>query len=652
LSAEPGSWLAAIPDQKLHFELVEALYSTPKSIFAATLVAMAVVAIAFLESNDRVYMWIAVAFLILGIFRSGIILLYRRSKHNMDDRVITARWERRALSGAWAFALIVGFAGAYTVVTHSGGTLELLINTSVMGYIAGISSRNGSRPLISIGQVSLTACPFALALFMRGDLTHLVLGLFICLLYLSIVMICRSVFENIIARHEAFHKVERLAKRDVLTGLWNRAAFIELLQDRLRTHFESPLTALILIDLDHFKDVNDTHGHQVGDLMLKEVSFRIKDAVNVGDEIGRIGGDEFVAMIIRDDEDEIYRAAGRVLATFAAPFALGTTQYFFGASVGYAVAPIDGSSVEELFRNADLALYDAKRQGRGRMQRHSASITARYDHRVTLEHDLQFALKNHELELLYQPIVDPRSGRAICCEALVRWHHPVLGVVNPEEFIPIAESTGLITSIGAWVLTSACQEATQWPLDVGVAVNLSPVQFRRGTDLVETVIETLANTGLPARRLDLEVTESILIEDSTAALVALQKLRGLGVGVSLDDFGTGFASLSYLNDFPFSKVKIDRKFAKGIVSSSRTAAIIGGIAKTTRELHIELVAEGVETQAQMDNMLRFRIHAMQGFLFCPPLPGDRLRQMLKTPIFTSSPDDREEISRLAVVRAH
>lgn len=647
-----SGWLAAIPDRKLHFELVESLYSTPKSIFAATLVAMTIVAIAYSESNDPVYMWMFGAFVVLGIFRSAIVFLYHRCNHNVDDHAMTSRWEYRALSGAWVFAVLVGCTGAYTVAAHSEETLELLIITSVMGYIAGISSRNGSRPLISIGQVSFTACPFVLALLLSGDAIHIALGLFICLLYFSIVMICRAVFENIVARHEAFHKVERLAKRDALTDLWNRAAFIELLQNRLRMRPQIRLAAFILIDLDHFKDVNDTHGHQVGDFVLKEVSSRLKAAVDAGDEIGRIGGDEFVAMIIRDNEDDVQSAAGRMLEFFAKPFAIGMSQFFLGASIGYAVAPSDGSTVEELFRNADLALYDAKKQGRGRMQRHSPGITASYDHRVMLEHDLQFALKNDEMELLYQPIVDPRSGRAICCEALLRWHHPVLGDVNPEEFIPIAEATGLITAIGSWVLRTACLEAMQWPLDIGLAVNLSPAQFRPGSELVDTVIHTLADIGLPPRRLDLEVTESVLIEDSTAALTALQKLRAHGVGVSLDDFGTGFASLSYLNDFPFSKVKIDRKFAKGINSSSRTAAIIGGIAKTTRELRIELIAEGVETQAQMESMLRFKIYAMQGFLFCRPISRDRLRQMLKAPILTSLRDDRAQTSRLAVARSH
>jgi EAL domain-containing protein (putative c-di-GMP-specific phosphodiesterase class I) len=238
------------------------------------------------------------------------------------------------------------------------------------------------------------------------------------------------------------------------------------------------------------------------------------------------------------------------------------------------------------------------------------------------------------MQLVYQPIVDPRSGRAICCEALLRWNHPILGPISPIEFIPLAETTGLIVPIGGWVLAMACTEATNWPTDISVAVNLSAVQFRRSTDLVAIVTGTLASTGLAARRLVLEITESVLIEDSAAALTILERLREHGIGISLDDFGTGFASLAYLNDFPFSKIKIDRKFSQAIETSPRTAAIIGGIAKTTRDLHIELVAEGVETENQLERMYRFGINAMQGFLFCRPLPASEIRKVIVNPIIS------------------
>jgi diguanylate cyclase (GGDEF)-like protein len=644
------SWLdIAVPDPQLHFELVQALYRTPKSIIGATIAALTVIAITIGMSGDPVYAWFFAAFLIVGLGRTGAILLHRRARHGSEDRDATIRWERRALCGAWAFAGLVGLVGAYTVIHHTGTANELLVNSCVMGYIAGISSRNASRPIISVGQVSFTAFPFALALLAQADLVHTVLAAFIVTLYVSIVVICRSVFENIVSRQNAFRKIESIARRDPLTDLWNRAAFIELLEKRLAVAGE--LTTLVLIDLDHFKDVNDTFGHQAGDAVLREAGHRIKSVVRATDEVARIGGDEFVVMLVGADHAETRVLAKRILATFMSPFIVGTSQNVCRASIGYAVAPSDGATGTELFRNADLALYEAKQSGRAQIVRHSPAITERYHRRMELECDLQSALQNRELQLVYQPIVDPRSGRAICCEALLRWSHPRHGPISPLEFIPIAEATGLIVPIGAWVLATACAEAALWPADVGLAVNLSAVQIRRGNDLVAMVGATLARTGLAAHRLELEVTESVLIEDSSAALGVLEELRGSGIGISLDDFGTGFASLAYLNDFPFSKIKIDRKFSQGIETSPRTAAIIGGIAKTTRDLEIELVAEGVETENQMECMYHFGITAMQGFLFCRPLPAEELHALINAPLFPRAVKRRQVHFGLPVVAA-
>jgi diguanylate cyclase (GGDEF)-like protein len=629
------SWLVSTPEQNLRFELVDALYSTPKSIFAASIAALFVVAITFFLGGDHTYAWIFTGFLAVGTGRAVSLLLYRISPHDADDGAATAMWERRALIGAWAFACLVGFTGAYTVAAHPNTDIELLVNCCVMGYIAGISSRNASRPIISIGQVALTAAPFLVALVARFDLVHGVLAVFIGVLLLSIVVICRAVFENIISRHTAFSRIELLARSDALTDLWNRKGLIELLEKRLSGEAKSgEFVTLILIDLDRFKDINDTFGHQTGDAVLKEVGERIKSVTDPGDEVARIGGDEFVVILVGTDEDQPRLRAERIFATFANPFTVGINQHLCGASIGYAMAPRHGATMEQLFRNADLALYEAKQAGRRQIVRHTLMITERYDRRVQLEHDLQFALQNGEMELAYQPIIDPRSGRAICCEALLRWNHPSLGQISPMEFIPLAETTGLIVPIGGWVLDTACREATHWPADISVAVNLSAVQFRCSTDLVAIVTGTLAATGLAAGRLVLEITESVLIEDSAAALTILERLREHGIGISLDDFGTGFASLAYLNDFPFSKIKIDRKFSQGIDTSPRTAAIIGGIAKTTRDLHIELVAEGVETENQLERMYRFGINAMQGYLFCRPLPAGEIRQVIVNPILT------------------
>jgi predicted signal transduction protein with EAL and GGDEF domain len=317
------------------------------------------------------------------------------------------------------------------------------------------------------------------------------------------------------------------------------------------------------------------------------------------------------------------------------------TNSICGASIGFAVAPRDGGSLDSLLRNADLALYEAKKRGRGQIVSYTPALSQIYENKVALEQDLQFALANDELEIVYQPIVDPRSGRAICCEALLRWNHPERGTIPPDDFIPIAESTGLIVPIGSWVLNRACEEATHWSPDIKVSINLSPVQFRRGRDIVETVLGALANTGLPAARLELEVTETVLIEDSATTFAILQEFRDHDIGVSLDDFGTGFASLAYLNDFPFSKLKIDRKFSGNIDQSPRTTAIIKGIAQTTRDLRIELVAEGIETEIQLESMRKFGINAIQGYLYSRPLPAARVRRLIAEPILPSFVQERQ-----------
>jgi diguanylate cyclase (GGDEF)-like protein len=624
----------AVPDQLFYFELVRALYSTPKSIFAATVAALVIIGISGVLSGDAFYANFFLGFIIVGAWRSGLVLAYRRTTHDATDARLIKRWELGALLGAWAFAALVGLTGAYTLTVHPGTDIEILISCCVMGYIAGISSRNASRPLVTIGQISFTCVPFTLALLWRADIVHVSLAMFIGVLYVSTIVICRTVFDNIVSRHDAFRKIEVLAQRDALTKLWNRAAFLHLLEEHLATIAGTRNSlALIAIDLDRFKDINDTLGHPAGDVVLKEAADRIASAVRPGDEISRIGGDEFLIMLADVDPSEADATARRILSEFSNPFTIKMTHNVCGASIGYAIAPRDGSTLDALLRNADLALYEAKRRGRAQIVPYTPALSHLYDSRVALEHDLQFALPNGELDIEYQPIVDPRSGRAICCEALLRWNHPELGRIAPSVFIPIAEATGLIVPIGTWILTCACAEATRWGSDIKVAVNLSPVQFRRGREIVDIVMNALAETGLAASRLDLEITETVLIDDSATTLTILEELRSKDVGVSLDDFGTGFASLAYLNDFPFSKIKIDRKFSQNIDQSPRTTAIIKGIAQTTRDLRIELVAEGVETEVQLERMRNFGINAIQGYLFSKPLPAAQLRRVISEPIF-------------------
>jgi diguanylate cyclase (GGDEF)-like protein len=629
----------SVPDPVLHFELVRALYgatSTAKPLFIATAAASAVTAVAWMLSGDAVFAIVAAGFVLIGVARSVAASFYHRVEHDPADLNALKRWELIALLGAWAFSALVGIAGAYAVTVHAGTDVEILVGCCVIGYIAGVSSRNASRPLITIGQVSFTCVPFTLALILRGDVAHLVLAIFIGALYVGTIVICRSVYDNLVSRHQAFRRIETLAQRDALTGLWNRAAFLSSLESQFALPVRNEI-ALIAIDLDRFKDINDTLGHPVGDAVLKEAAERIRSALRPGDEVSRVGGDEFLVMLIGSRAVEATAVAQSILAKFSNPFAIEMTRSICGASIGCALAQRE-STMDALLRNADLALYEAKKSGRGRIVEYTAELSREYESRVALEQDLQRALGRGELDVVYQPIVDPRSGRAICCEALLRWNHPELGPIAPDVFIPIAEATGLIVSIGSWVLTKACVEATHWGPDVKVSVNLSPVQFRHGREIVERVSAALAESGLSPSRLDLEITESVFIDDNAATLGILEELRSMRIGISLDDFGTGFASLAYLNDFPFSKVKIDRKFSQKVDESPRTSAIVNGTAQIARDLRMECIAEGVETEVQLEQLRRFGINAIQGFLFSRPLPARQLRKLIKEPIFPIATD--------------
>jgi diguanylate cyclase (GGDEF)-like protein len=623
---------STVADDALHFELVKALYGTPVSMISAIVVSVAIVAIAWNLSGDRTYAVFLAAFALVGIGRIANLSRFRHEYHRPRDVSSTRLWENRALIGAWIFAALVGFLGAYTIARHAGSDTEILVSCSVFGYIAGISSRNASRPIITIGQISFTCLPFLLAMVARSDLVHLGLAALITALYASTVVTCSIVFDTIEARHIAFKRIEILARRDALTGLWNRSSLFEFLDQNLAP--TSPGTsALIAIDLDRFKDINDTLGHPAGDLVLKTAAERIASVVDAKGRVSRIGGDEFLVLLPGADDERARTVAEDVITSLSEPFPFTVNSRSLGASIGFVLAPRDGITGEGLIRNADLALYEAKRQGRNQIVAYSPALTAVHDNRVALETDLFTALQNGELEVVYQPIVDSRTGQTLCCEALLRWRHPIRGTIPPHSFIPIAEVTGTIHSIGAFVLNEACAEAMQWSDGIRLAVNLSPVQFKRGPEFIDIVMQALGRSGLPPQRLDLEVTESVLMEESEATRAVVEGLRRARIGVALDDFGTGFASLAYLNDFPFSKIKIDRRFSQNVDQSPRTAAIIRGIVEISRELRIELIAEGVEKDAQLRFMNRLGIFAIQGYLFSRPLPAAQLRSLIAKPIF-------------------
>ena len=408
------------------------------------------------------------------------------------------------------------------------------------------------------------------------------------------------------------------ARTDPLTRLGNRA----LLDARLAEpqHRDGDCLALLMIDLDRFKPVNDTLGHAAGDKLLKLVADRLKRACRAEDTVIRLGGDEFVILHPRAaaaaSEEPV---AARVVELVSRPFLLDGQQVHVGASVGVAALGAGTAAREDLLRHADLALYDAKRAGRGAWRRFDPALESRALERRELELALRRALPLRQFELVYQPQVDLPGDVLAGFEALIRWNHPERGTVSPLDFIPLAEELGEIHAIGGWVLVEACREAATWAGNLRVAVNVSPVQFAR-PDFVDTVEEALALAGLAPERLEIEITEGVLIDDADRARAHLEALRALGVGVAMDDFGTGYSSLGYLSAFPFTKIKIDRSFVGG-EQSERSRALVRSILSLGESLGMATIAEGVETAEQFDELALGGCHAAQGYLISRPIGG-------------------------------
>lgn len=628
-----------IKEAQHYFRQVSDLFNVKKSILFASLTAILIICVCLYTTSDFYYMAFIAFFSVTGVVRCASMWLYKGQSNASMDLQTAKRWEFLALAGAWSFSGLTGMIGAYTVIFHSATDIEILVVGSVVGYIAGISSRNASRFFITIGQISAIYFPFAISLFYKGDIIHIALGIFITVLCGSAVAMAKNVHDTIVARQRAQAELEVLAHHDSMTGLLNRNAFMTELTTCLAGALTEPTaTALISIDLDRFKEVNDSHGHAAGDAVLKETALRIMNGLQNSNNVARLGGDEFMIALPDTGVTEAIRIATDIIHRLSEPFAIAGTQVICGASAGIAVAPRDGSTVADLVRHADLAIYEAKSSGRGQVALYSPTFSQKYQDRIALEHDLLSAISNGQLELYYQPIVDPRSGMAVCCEALLRWNHPKRGIISPVTFIPIAEATGLIVPIGEWALRAACEEAKNWPSGVTVAVNLSSLQFRAPCNLVETAKTVLAATGLPASRLELEVTESVLIDDTEQTRDIITAFHNLGVRVSLDDFGTGFSSLAYLSDFPFSKVKIDKKFSQDMGKSLKVRQIVKGIAQITRELGIDLVAEGVETHGQLLRIIELDIHAVQGYYYSKPVIAAQIGALLSAPIIGAAPE--------------
>jgi len=445
--------------------------------------------------------------------------------------------------------------------------------------------------------------------------------------------------EDITEKRHAELKIEHMAHHDALTELANRIRLNERLEQAL-AHASRSMIAVHHLDLDRFKAVNDTFGHHTGDKLLKIVAARLRELIRDSDTIARMGGDEFVIVQAPiTGRDQATSLAERVISAVSEPFVIDGHQAAVGSSIGVAVSPDDGAAPDKLLRNADLALYRAKEDGRGTFRFFEAAMDEHMQSRRSMEQDLRKALPAGEFELHYQPVVNLQAGTISGFEALIRWNHPERGLIAPATFIPLAEESGFIVPLGEWVIRQACLTAAKWPEHLHVAVNISASQFR-SAGLMQVIVGALATSGLKPTRLEIEITETVLLQDKAATLAILHQLRALGVRIAMDDFGTGYSSLTYLQCFPFDKIKIDRSFVKDITDNAGSLNIVRAVAAMANGMGMTATAEGVETTEQLDRITAEGCTEMQGYLFSHPLPAADIERLLLSSQKAEAASDR------------
>jgi len=428
-------------------------------------------------------------------------------------------------------------------------------------------------------------------------------------------------------------RLKHMIHHDSLTDLPNRSLFLDRLQQAItKANHHNRLVAVLFLDLDRFKNINDSLGHTIGDQLLQQLGERFRKTIREGDTIARFGGDEFVILLDDFDSDNsLSLIAQKILNSLATPFEINEHEIFITASIGISISPHDGEDPETLLRNADIAMYRAKELGKNNFQYYSESMTARVFERLTLENNLRHALKRNEFILHYQPQVDARSGKIFGVEALLRWQHPELGLVMPNNFIPLLEETGLIEPVGIWVLEIACKQSHQWHESgmgfVHMSVNLSSRQFNN-SHFIPSLQNIIKKTHVNPEYLELELTESMLMRNTSSTITALKSLNNLGVRFAIDDFGTGYSSLNYLRRFPIDTIKIDRSFIHDITHDTDDRAICSAIIGMTQSLSLNVIAEGVETSDQLDFLKTRQCHYIQGNLFSPAIPGAEMTKML------------------------
>jgi diguanylate cyclase (GGDEF)-like protein len=634
-------------EQLVRRKLVGSLYAQPTSLAMGALAGIVTAGAAAYETGSLTLDALGLALVVVAVVR--VLVAAWLSRHLEDGTRDTRVLELAYSTGALTYALLVGAVGA-VVLSQGGSThLQVLCVSYALVYGVGIAARNAANPAMAIGQQLLTGLPILWVALSIGDIAMYVLAGIIVTLFLGMASVTLNVFkvlrEQILAADAAEKLAEKMreqARTDVVTGLLNRAGLNHELVEQLMTLPAGKKLALFWLDLDRFKEINDTLGHAIGDGVLSEVARRITEIVADGAVVARFGGDEFVAACVVSDRGDAEQLAGAIIGDLSRPYRIDGNRVQSGASMGVALLPDDGPDIETVMQGADLALYHAKVHGRNQLQFFDSSMTRDLVRKKEIESELRAAIQKDELSIFFQPIVDLQTGKIRTFEALVRWFHPEKGELRPDEFIPVAEETGVIITLGNWITAQAAKAAAQWPKDVTVAVNLSPLQIRApGAAL--GILNAIRDAGLEPHRLELEVTESLFIEDNESTARFMEELASHGVRFALDDFGTGYSSLGYINQYPFKKIKVDRSFVSGPNIGKKSDAIIRAVAEMGSTLEMEIVAEGLETIEQVEAVKSAGCTLGQGYYFSRAVP-DFLAAMLLAQERTS---DENGVRRLA-----
>ncbi|RVT42440.1 EAL domain-containing protein [Sphingobium algorifonticola] len=622
-------WIARVwrengDDAAARRSLAESLYASPLALVIGGIIALAIGLLIVARTGDPVILRITVAQGLAAVIRFGCAF----AADHVTDRPEASRrraWVMGFEAASWGHGLLIGALASATILRSNDASLHMLAATLAATYGAAAAGRNAGRVQVAIGQSLLMVLPPAVALLVHGGLPYQLLGAVMILMLVGMAEISFKTHQIVAdalrgkqEKSQLAMKYERLARFDSLTGVENRMA----MQMRLRDLFEKNrrthnAVAILWMDLDRFKEINDSLGHMVGDHLLCVVAEKLAEALDGRGHVARFGGDEFILICPGADRAAAQAIAADVVDYFRHSFDIAGHSLAVTASIGIAVAPQDGRDVDELMQHADMALYQAKGTGRNRAVSFTWSMKERFNRLHEIETGLRRAIADRELSLHFQPVFNLASGQVVGCEALLRWMHPTLGSVPPQEFIPIAENIGIIAEISDWVLGEACAAATDWPGDLRVAVNISP-QLLRSAELPQMVVSHLMRAGLPARRLELEVTENVFLDDQAHTSAMLLELRKIGLRLTLDDFGTGYSSLSYLSAYAFDTIKVDQSFMHNVRRSPESQAVVRAIAFLAAELGMDTVAEGIETDEQQDYASAAGFTDAQGFLLCQP----------------------------------